>query len=227
MVRPTIHRVRQGECLSSIARHYGLKDGETLLEQQPDDFRDSRTANILLPGDRVEVPAVRERQESVAVDGAHRMKLQRERTMLRLTVGDAEVDQTWGYELHIGEEVHTGTADGNAVIEHRVPTSLREATLITWPDDEGSSPAEATHVTTWTLQLGHLDPASELSGLRQRLANLGLYHGEIGEPGGDTDALDAATSAALRHAQTRLGLEPTGEYDEDTQTKLRELHDEE
>ncbi|MEX1361988.1 MAG: peptidoglycan-binding domain-containing protein [Nannocystaceae bacterium] len=221
---PWIHRVRRGECLSLLAHRAGFRDGAQLLDLQSDELKSTRHPNVLLVGDQIRIPEPTERVVDVATDGRQRMKLRRERMVLRLLVGDPEDDETWGYALHLGHEVHTGTTDGGTALEHAIPIELNEASLETWPAEEGATAEDAQHVMTWTLLLGHLDPASELTGLQQRLHNLGLYHGEIGS--GSLESLDAATATSLQRLQRELGLEPTGVYDDETRDALCSYHDE-
>nr|WP_255216649.1 peptidoglycan-binding domain-containing protein [Pseudenhygromyxa sp. WMMC2535] len=66
---------------------------------------------------------------------------------------------------------------------------------------------------------GHLDPATELSGVQQRLVNLGYTcHDPAGE-------LGESTQEALRAFQRTHDLEVSGELDDDTRARLIELHD--
>ena len=71
----------------------------------------------------------------------------------------------------------------------------------------------------YVLRLGYLNPVSELTGVKQRLRNLGFYSGQI-----DSD-LNEETVAAIRAFQSVQKLEPTGELNQATTNKLRDLHD--
>lgn len=215
---PRKHIVQQGECFSSLALQYGFRDGQSLYDQQDGDLKSSRDLNVLMPGDEVTIPDPAKNTVTLATNQVHRFKVYRERVQLRLLI-DTD-DKTYGYELHVGDEVFTGTTDGSSPIEHPIPLTEREARLITWLSEEGGSAEEAAHTTTWTLQLGELDPVSEVHGLQQRLQNLGLYCGPI------NGELNGETVAGLRELQERLGLEVTGEYDETTQAQLQGHHDE-
>ena len=68
------------------------------------------------------------------------------------------------------------------------------------------------------VKIGHLDPAEEDTGWRQRLINLG-YHPR---------ALDDDDATRLRHAveefQCDHGLKVTGEVDGATKAKLKDQH---
>ena len=69
----------------------------------------------------------------------------------------------------------------------------------------------------WEVALGHLDPATTVAGAQARLAALGLYqeraHGRTTE----------RTRAALAAFQRGRSLPETGELDEATATRLREV----
>ncbi len=68
------------------------------------------------------------------------------------------------------------------------------------------------------LDLGGMDPVSEVGGLRKRLANLGFFC----NPEGPEDGEDL--KAALRRFQEVHSLEATGKADDKTRSKLEEVH---
>jgi peptidoglycan hydrolase-like protein with peptidoglycan-binding domain len=68
------------------------------------------------------------------------------------------------------------------------------------------------------LQLGSLNPISEVSGLKARLANLGYYRGPIDEN------LDPDTQRAISAFQAKQGLPVTGVADNATQAQLQKNH---
>ena len=63
-----------------------------------------------------------------------------------------------------------------------------------------------------------MDPISEVSGIKRRLANLGFYSGPM-----DGD-MDEETQEALARFQTQQGLPATGQADEATRQKLLDRH---
>ncbi len=72
---------------------------------------------------------------------------------------------------------------------------------------------------SWTLRVGHLDPAASISGCAQRLAHLGYLGREENEP-----MEDEWIALALRTFQAAVGLPTTGEIDPATVTKLAEAY---
>jgi peptidoglycan hydrolase-like protein with peptidoglycan-binding domain len=69
------------------------------------------------------------------------------------------------------------------------------------------------------LKLRHLDPANTVTGIQQRLANLGY------DPGPIDGILGPETRAALANFQLDYGLPRTGQPDEDTIKALRSVHE--
>ena len=68
------------------------------------------------------------------------------------------------------------------------------------------------------LRLGTLDPLDDLVGVKQRLANLGF------ECGDRSREATAALDGVVRHFQSTYDLPVTGEVDDATRAKLRDVH---
>jgi peptidoglycan hydrolase-like protein with peptidoglycan-binding domain len=68
------------------------------------------------------------------------------------------------------------------------------------------------------LKLGNLNPISQVSGLKARLANLGLYKGP------NDENLDAATKQAISAFQKKKGLPVTGIADDATNAQINKTH---
>jgi peptidoglycan hydrolase-like protein with peptidoglycan-binding domain len=80
------------------------------------------------------------------------------------------------------------------------------------------SVSEGSKTDEYTLPLGAIDPIDELTGVQQRLANLGYPCGsEQGTPG-------ELTKAALRAFQKEMNLDGTGQLDDATRQKLKQVH---
>ncbi len=69
------------------------------------------------------------------------------------------------------------------------------------------------------LQLGNLDPISEVRGVKQRLANLGFDCGNT-----NNDELNEDLEGALSAFQSAHDLDVTGEIDQATRDKLKDVH---
>lgn len=205
------HRVAQGECLETIAARHGWlaqalwdQPENAALKQQRGDM------HCLLPGDVVEVPSRRPRDEPVRTDGVGRFQLAVTVPTLRLRLQDgAEPRKGEAYRLEYDDgQVHEGTTDGDGWVEQPLPVSVRKAVLVLRDGAE-----------RYALAVGELDPADTPSGAQGRLRSLGYYFGEVdGE-------LGPVTAAALRRFQRGAGLEATGALDEATVAALRAEHD--
>jgi hypothetical protein len=191
------HKVREGECLTSIAASYGfswetlwdLSDNAALKEKRKD-------PNMLVPGDVVAVPDLREKVVSCETTKLHRFRLAATPAMFRVQLFEDEKPlANQDFELKIGQLVHTGQTDDQGVLEVALPATAREGTLIVGPEKK-----------TFDLRFGHLQPVSEKEGIEARLRNLGFE--------------------SLGLFQRRFGLEETGEADQATRDKLAAVHDE-
>src|SRR5690348_5755658 len=85
------HKVSQGECLSSIAHHYGFAKWQTLYDApENDDFRSLRPdPNVIFPGDNLFVPDRETKQVPCATEATHRFQERKLVTLLRLVIHDS------------------------------------------------------------------------------------------------------------------------------------------
>lgn len=216
-----VHVVRPGDCIESIAARAGWDFRELWEHEGNRELRERRTNPSLLgPGDLVHIPASFARRPlPIEAGSTHQFRARAPLTSIRLRLvrdedsGDGQPAPAAplagvAYRLRAGMLTIEGTTDNDGNLEAHVPATLQSALLIVAPgsDDE-----------RWLdLQIGHLDPLEEPSGVAQRLENLGLLS-------------DAGTAAGLRHAistfQTRHGLTGAGELTPETTAKLREVHD--
>src|SRR5207253_9985351 len=99
-----------------------------------------------------------------------------------------------------GVEVR-GTTDGEGVLAVRVSPHARQVKLSIGEDDNGDE---------YEVEIGGLLPINALSGVQQRLNNLGY---PCGEPDGE---MNDATRTALHEFQLVAGLKVSGEPDDAT-----------
>jgi hypothetical protein len=114
------------------------------------------------------------------------------------------------YVLEIDGALVRGTTDKDGRIEHSIPPNARQGNLLM---ELGTA-----NELRLPLRLGYLNPVSELSGIKQRLANLGLGCGDL------SDEPTPEMAAALSIFQEKAGLPVTGEVDAATRNKLANLH---
>jgi N-acetylmuramoyl-L-alanine amidase len=211
------HVVRQGDCLSSIAAHYGFQDWQTIYNHPSNaDFRAKRTnPNVIYPGDELYIPDREVRTEACVTDQKHCFVATIPSTYLNVCVQDV-TRQPLGnvpYKVLFDALELTGTTDGEGWVRQKIPASASSGSLLVWPN-----PADPDGTVTWRVSLGHLDPLETTSGIKARLNNLGYECGE------DNDVEDEAYAAAVRRFQEEHGLEADGIPGSEVQAKLKDEH---
>ncbi|MBS3919714.1 MAG: peptidoglycan-binding protein [Deltaproteobacteria bacterium] len=242
------YKVKQGDCLASIAEKHGFS-WETLwnLPENNGLRRKHQEPTILLPDEIVRIPDRREKEENGATEQRHRFRKKGTPALLRLQVmrpaepdeeqpseltgeeapeeeplevveedpppPDAEADEPWAdapYVLNIDGRLTEGRTDGEGKLEVPIPPGARKGRLTMEPGTEREK--------VYPLRLGHLDPITSVSGVADRLNNLGYHNGS--RPTEMTPDL----REALRAFQKANNLRESGEADQATQDKLSEIH---
>lgn len=207
---PIEYVVRQGDCISSIAAEHGfLPDtiwnhfSNAALKKQRKD------PNILMRGDVVVIPDKTLRYEERPTDARHVFVRRGVPEKLQLVL----LDDTGfprpnvPYTTIIDGKLHEGSTDGEGRLVLSIPPNAKEGRLIVREGEE-----------EYPLDLGHLDPVTEISGVQARLSNLGL------DCGSEDGELCEKTVSAIRRFQESVGLEPTGELDDETRRDLLKAH---
>lgn len=204
------HVVAEGECISSIAEKYGVF-WETLWAQNTELRRARTNPNALRPGDVVTVEEAQLKHEGCATDQKHRFLLKGVPAQLRLRLMEADRPRKGlKFALQIdGATVAEGTTDANGSLEADIPPGAAEGVLIL---------RHAEGDEALTLRLGQVHPKTEVSGVQQRLWNLGYYRGKIDGIAG------RRTEMALAAFQKAQSLTPNGRLDSSTREKLAEVH---
>lgn len=205
----TYHVVSQGECLASIAAAYGLSWKTVWNHAQNRQLKAARRdPNVLLPGDRVYIPEKQAREQPAATDRRHRFVRKGVPSVLRLRIMDGQEPRAHeDYVLDIDGKLYKGKTDADGRIEHPIPPGAIRGTLILGKDGE-----------RYPLDLGHIDPIEETTGVKARLNNLGYACGAV------DDQWDEQARAALRRFQKDNNLAETGECDQATRDKLKEAY---
>lgn len=230
--------VKQGDCISSIAFEHGFFPDSIWNDPENSELKEKREdPNILFPGDVVQIRDKKARDESCATEKKHRFKRKGVPAKFRIRVmlepeEDDETEQGTSseqelqtndqqarhdqprknvpYTLEIDSLRLSGATDEQGYIEHDIPPDAKSGKLILEP----GTPAE----TQFPLQLGRLDPISEIRGVKQRLNNLGFDCGD------ETDELTSNLEMAVRSFQEYCGLERNGQVDATTRNRLKEEH---
>ena len=203
--------LKPGDCLDSVAFETGFF-GETLWnDPQNAELKQLRKSyNLLLPGDSLAIPPLRERSESCSEKSRHRFRRKGIPTKLELRLLDDEGEPMANqhYLLDIDGRVTEGDLDSDGRLEIQLPPAAQCGKLVLTEFSE-----------EYELGFGELDPQDSVTGFQARLKNLGYYLGKIDGNLGDE------TREAIRELQKDYGLQVTGEVDDVTQMKLEEGHE--
>ena len=156
------HKVKQGECLSSVAARYGFNwdniwnhPGNAALKRLRQD------PNILMPGDLVHIPDKKEKTESCATGQRHRFRKQGVSTLVRIKLmDDDEPRSNENYTLIVDGQIFEGKTDSDGIVAHDIDPEAKKAKLLIGDD-----------MQAFELDLGKIDPVDEISGLQARLNN--------------------------------------------------------
>ena len=207
------HQVEKGECLASIAAKYG-QDWRKLWDH-PDNkqLREKRKEpNVLLAGDVVKIPDADKVKHLCQTNQFHTFTLADQSSLLELQLLD-ETDQPRSdvsYELYIdGQKTASEVTGADGMVQCKVPPDAKAGRLVL---------LHGEHKEEYQLDLGHLDPWDEPTGVQQRLNHLGYECGQV------DGLVGPATRQALTYFQEDNGLKATGELDEATLRKLEETY---
>ena len=201
--------ISQGQDIASLAHEHGHFPDKIWNHSQNAALKAKRkTPNQLMPGDQVFVPDIEVKYEDKPTDQQHKFKVKGTPHKFRLQLkrlGKPRANEAYVLQLEASHK--SGQTDGQGWIEEFVPGNAKGGKLLLQGGKE-----------IIPIRLGDLNPVDEISGVQQRLNNLGFKCGsEDGE-------LDDRTRAALKKFQGGYALPETGEADAATQAKLKELH---
>jgi hypothetical protein len=211
------HTVEQGECLASIAKKYGFPNYKKIYDHpENSELKQNRpNPNLLCPGDSIFIPDTEVKDYSRPTEKKHSFKLHRQPTVVRIVVADEKGKPYSGnkYKLTIGYQTYEGTTGADGLIEQKVEADEEQGELTVWWKGDPQ-----TLACTWTLQIGHLDPVGETTGIQGRLNNLGFDCGLV------DGIVGPKTEAAVRSFQEEHSLKVDGIPGPKTQAKLKEVH---
>ena len=204
--------VKSGDCISSIAKDSG-HFWETIWNDAANaELHEVRgEPNLLLPGDRVTIPPLRPKQEPGETELRHRFVRRGEPAALRMTLrsgGQPRANEPW--TLEVDGRQFSGVTDPEGKLDVPIPGNARRAKLTVGRAGENQD--------VFNLALGQLDPVAALTGVQARLKNLGYA------PGAADGVLGPKTRAALQRFQAEQNLPATGQPDDQTRERLKNVH---
>jgi N-acetylmuramoyl-L-alanine amidase len=212
-----LHIVKQGECLSSIAAFYGFSDWRVIYEDGANaDFRQKRpNPNLIYPDDKLYIPDHKPGQVERPTDARHFFVVKRQPTLIDVRVQNLAKDpiKNAPYKVVLENTELEGSTDDDGWIKREIHASDEYGTLIVWPD-----PNDREEKVEWRIQLGHLDPAETVSGVKGRLRNLNYFCGEM------NDEEDECYHEAVRRFQEDHDLVVDGIVGAKTRARLKRVH---
>jgi len=204
------YTVKQGDCIESIAFKNGLF-WDTIWNH-PNNQKlcsERNNPNALLAGDKVFVPDLRLKEESAATEQRYRFRRKGVPSKLKIILKDeGKPRANLPYILEIDGKLSSGVTDAQGRIQHPIPPNARKGQLLVGPAGK----------EVYRLQLGNIDPITEISGLQGRLRNLGYYNGPV------DCKMDATTEEAIKDFQSKHGLNATGKVDDAMRNGLVSEH---
>ena len=126
---------------------------------------------------------------------------------LETMIKEGEARANEPYHLIVEGQDFRGNLDGEGKLEVRIPADSHQAILCLGEEEEEEM----------SLRIGNLDPVDEVSGIQERLNNLGFYCGA------EDNLMGPMTEAAIALFQAKHGLEQTGQIDEATKRRIEEI----
>jgi hypothetical protein len=215
---PTM-KPKPSDDLMRLAQRQGVSRQAILSHPENSELFAAREHCVLWCEDELFVPEPEPKKLRVRSDAIQFLVYTPLRRVLHLTLQDErgaprETDYTLSSFVFDGAKDKYGFAFPErlygfayqGVLHQELPAGVVELTLTL--DDAPDDPL--------TIQLGRLEPVSTTRGLKARLQNLGLYHGDLSDPGFDSELQEA-----LRQFQRRSSLPVTGTGDAATRERLR------
>jgi N-acetylmuramoyl-L-alanine amidase len=167
--------VKQGDHLAKLAYKFGFDADAVWKDPQNEQLRQqgylSQDPNILNPTDMLYIPGDTPPTMHTLTVGCTNTFVSDAPSMtltLKLVGQDSSRYSSRPYTIQELDQLSGLKTDGDGVLTFKAPVTLNVATVVF--SDNGE---------TWVLSIGHLDPIDTLSGVFQRLQNLGFLGGEL------------------------------------------------
>lgn len=210
---PKNHNVEQGECTNSIAYKEGVLPTSIWDEDKNTDIKKDRVdQNVLMPGDTIVIPDIKTKDEQKQTDSAHKFKLKNALVKLQLILkyhDEPLKNKSYKLTLDINQQNYAGQTKDDGKIEVSIPVYAKTGELTVGKGEEEIK---------FKLNLGHLNPPDKVSGIKQRLHNLGYDIGKI------DDIEDKSFENVLKLFESENELPHTGKSDANNQAKLKDIY---
>ena len=204
------YHVEQGDCLFSIAQNHNMF-WQTLWDHSRNaTLRELRkNPNVLCEGDTVFVPDKEEKTLDIATEQRHRFRRKGVPFRIRLCLlKESEPRANVRYVFTLDNKHYEGMTDDDGYIEIMVPRTSVQGELTLYENEEEEK---------YNLTLGHLDPVDTLTGVQQRLRNLGF-------PCEVSGTMDQGTKIAITGFREKHGPKGSEDIDDPLRQRLLELH---
>ena len=203
------HVVGPGDSIPSLAEdnwHFW----ETLWNHSQNSALKSKrkNPNILAPGDEVFIPPIQAVEYSCATDTRHKFVRKGVPAKLKMQLfllGEPRRNED--YTLILDDKIIRGKTDADGNIEQYIK-----------PNSKGGVLKLNGGKEEYPVRVGHLNPIDTISGVKQRLNNLGFYCGD------ESDEETEQYKQAVAQFQGDQKLKQTGELDAATRSKIESLH---
>lgn len=202
------HTIQPGDCIASLAFENGLFPA-TIWNHAENALLRNKCQNMyqLISGEEVFIPEKTLKEVDKPTDAKHVFKRRGlpEIYRVRLLDGKEQPRRNLQYVLVIDGSIHQGVTDSQGYVIAAIPPNAVRGEL---------KILDGELEEVYALNLGHIQPVTEIEGLQARLSNLGYScldeKGEMGE----------LTRRCLSEFQLDYNLEPTGEPDAQTRQML-------
>ncbi len=202
--------LKQGESVESIA--YARGHIVATIWEHPSNaaVKDLRKdPHTMHPGDRLFVPAIRPKTEKCATGQVHRFRRKEVPSKLVIVLSADKKLANLPFELTASGRLVRGITDEEGKLSVDVMPDAGDGRLVIDPAGKN---------LVLQINMRHLDPITETTGIQGRLRNLGFYDGPI-------DGLYTQQVAfAIQGFQGAQGMDPTGVLDDTTRDALQLAH---
>lgn len=204
--------VEPGDTVDGIADRVGLFWETIWNDSQNADLKEERDhRNVLMPGDEVYVPALRDKSETRETDLIHSFKRKgvpiRIVYQVRSPEGEPFADKD--YVMRVGKRRYEGKTDAEGKVDKFISPSAKSGKITVTLDEPGYP-----ETLIIPLKVGSLAPVDTVLGMQQRLNLLNYGAGE------ETGEMTPESEDALRLFLEDHDLSSEGGYSDDAQSKL-------